>query len=33
MSKLPQRDLQEIVGRTVEMLLISGSVLSLKLDD
>lgn len=33
MSKIPQRDLQEIVGRKVEMLLITGSVLSLKLDD
>ena len=33
MSKMPQRDLQEVVGRKVEMLLITGSVLSLKLDD
>ena len=33
MSKTTQRDLQEIVGRKVEMLLITGSVLSLKLDD
>lgn len=33
MSKTIQRDLQEIVGGKVEMLLITGSVLSLKLDD
>lgn len=33
MSKMLPRDLKEIVGRKVEMLLITGSVLSLKLDD
>lgn len=33
MRKMPQRDLQDIVGRKVEMLLITGSVFSLKLDD
>ena len=33
MSKIPQIDLQEIVGRKIDMLLITGSVLSLKLED
>ena len=33
MNKVPQRELQEIVDRKVEMLLITGSVFSLKLDD
>lgn len=33
MNKVPQRELQEIVDRKVEMLLITGSILSLKLDD
>ena len=33
MSKMPNRDLQEIVGRKVEWFICVGSVLSLKLED